>query len=293
VDSGLKGIFPAVVTPMTAQQDVDYETLSSFVDYLVGTGGVHGVIPLGSTGEYYALDAEERKRVVQTTLDAVAGRVPVLVGTNAGSTREVVRYSHQAQDQGAAGLLLAAPYYSLPTHEGLWEHFRVIDSEIDIPIMLYNYPGRTGVDMTPDLIVRLAELENVRYVKESTGDISRVSEIIRRCGDRITVFCGCDTAALESFVLGAAGWVGGVVNVLPKEHVELFDLAVTKGDLPAAREFYYRLLPVLSMMEHSGKYTQLVKAGCELMGHPVGPPRLPLAPAPADDVARLAEILPA
>jgi len=279
VGSRLKGIFPAVVTPMTAQQDVDYETLSSFVDYLVGTGGVHGVIPLGSTGEYYALDAEERKRVVQTTLDAVAGRVPV--------------YSHQAQEQGAAGLLLAAPYYSLPTHEGLWEHFRVIDSEIDIPIMLYNYPGRTGVDMTPDLIVRLAELENVRYVKESTGDISRVSEIIRRCGERITVFCGCDTAALESFVLGAAGWVGGVVNVLPKEHVQLFDLAVTKGDLPAARELYYRLLPVLAMMEHSGKYTQLVKAGCELMGHPVGPPRLPLAPAPADDVARLAEILPA
>ena len=291
--SELKGVFPAVVTPMTAEQDVDYQTLSSFVDYLIETGGVHGVIPLGSTGEYYALTAEERKLVVQATIEAVSGRVPVLVGTNAGSTREVVRYSQEAQEQGAVGLLLAAPYYSLPTHEGLWEHFRVIDSEIDIPIMLYNYPGRTGVDMTPDLIVRLAELENVRYVKESTGDISRVSEIIRRCGDRITVFCGCDTAALESFVLGAAGWVSGVINVLPEDHVRLFDLAVTDNDLPAARKLYYRLLPILSMMEHSGKYTQLVKAGCELAGHPVGPPRLPLVPAPADDVAGLAKILPA
>jgi len=282
-----------VVTPMTAEQDVDYETLASFVNYQVETGGVHGVIPLGSTGEYYALDPEERKRVVQTTLDAVSGRVPVLVGTNAGSTREVVRYSQQAQEQGAAGLLLAAPYYSLPTHDGLWEHFRVINSEIDIPIMLYNYPGRTGVDMTPDLIVRLAELEHVRYVKESTGDISRVGEIIRRCGERITVFCGCDTAALESFVMGAAGWVSGVINVLPKEHVRLFELAVTDGDLAAARQLYYRLLPVLAMMEHSGKYTQLVKAGCGLTGHPVGPPRLPLVPVPDDEVARLAAIMPA
>jgi 4-hydroxy-tetrahydrodipicolinate synthase len=120
-----------------------------------------------------------------------------------------------------------------------------------------------------------------------------VSEIIRRCGDRITVFCGCDTAALESFVLGAAGWVGGVINVLPKEHVELFELAVTNSDPLAARELYYRLLPILAMMEHSGKYTQLVKAGCELAGHPVGPPRLPLAPASKDDVAKLAEIMPA
>ena len=291
--SELKGIFPAVVTPMTAEQEVDYEALSGFVRYLIEVGGVHGVIPLGSTGEYYALNAEERKLVVQTTLDAVSGRVPVLAGTNAGSTREVVRYSQQAQEQGADGLLLAAPYYSLPTTEGLWEHFRVINSEIDVPIMLYNYPGRTGVDMTPDLIVRLAELDNVRYVKESTGDISRVSEIIRRCGDRITVFCGCDTAALESFVMGAAGWVGGVINVLPKDHVELFDLAVTNGDVPAARELYYRLLPILAMMEQSGKYTQLVKAGCELTGHPVGPPRLPLVPPSADEVARLAEILPA
>ena len=282
-----------MVTPMTAEQGVDYKTLSSFVDYLVETGGVHGVIPLGSTGEFYALDAEERRLVAQTTLDAVAGRVPVLVGTNAGSTRQAVRYSQQAQEQGAAGVMLAAPYYSLPTYEGLWEHFRVIDSEIDIPIMLYNYPGRTGVDMTPDFIVRLAELKNVRYVKESTGDISRVSEIIRRCGDRITVFCGCDTAALESFLLGAAGWVGGVVNVLPKEHVELYELAVAKSDPLAARELYYRLLPVLAMMEQSGKYTQLVKAGCELAGHPVGPPRLPLAPASGDDIARLAEIMPA
>ena len=285
-----EGVFAAMVTPMTAEQEVDYETLSSFVDYLIDAG-VHGIIPLGSTGEYYALTAQEREAVVRATLDAVAGRVPVLVGTNAGSTRQVIAYSQQAQSQGAAGLLLAAPYYSLPTPGELFEHFRAVDSAVDIPIMLYNYPGRTGVDMTPDLVERLAELENVRYVKESTGDATRVSEIIRRCGENITVFCGCDTLALESFLMGAAGWVGGVVNVLPAEHVELYDLAVRKKDLFAARELYYRLLPTLALMEGGGKYTQFVKAGCELMGHPVGPPRQPLLPPDAEEITTLERIV--
>lgn len=288
--SEFEGVFVAMVTPMTADQEVDYEVLPSFVDFLIDAG-VGGMIPLGSTGEYYALSALERKEVVQATRDAIAGRVPLLVGTNTGSTREVINYSQQAQSQGAAGLLLAAPYYSLPTDEELFEHFRAVDAAVDIPIMLYNYPGRTGVDMTPDLVERLAELENVRYVKESTGDATRVSEIIRRCGRKITVFCGCDTLALESFLMGAAGWVGGVVNVLPKEHVELFDLAVKKRDLFTARDRYYHLLPVLALMEGGGKYTQYVKAGCELMGHPVGPPRQPLLPPDAQEIAALERIL--
>ena len=291
METGFEGVFAAMVTPMTAGQEVDYETLRSFVNYLIEEGGVHGIIPLGSTGEYYALSDREREAVVDATLDAVAGRVPVLVGTNAGSTRQAVEYSRQAQAQGAAGLLLAAPYYSLPTPGELLDHFRTIDIAVDIPIMLYNYPGRTGVDMTPDLVGQLAELDNVRYIKESTGDITRVGEIIRRFGDKITVFCGCDTLALESLLMGAAGWVGGVVNVLPREHVELFDLAVRNKDLAAAREVYYALLPVLALMEGAGKYTQLVKAGCGLTGHPVGPPRQPLTPPSMEEIAGLAEML--
>jgi 4-hydroxy-tetrahydrodipicolinate synthase len=288
--STFKGVFPALVTPMTEDQELDCATLASLIDHLIEQG-VHGVIPLGSTGEYYALDDAERETVVKTTLEAVAGRVPVLVGTNGGSTRAVAAYSRQAQDMGADGVLLAAPYYSLPTADELFEHFRAVNDAIGIPIMLYNYPGRTGVDMTPDLIVRLADLDNVLYVKESTGDVTRVSEIIRRCGEKITVFCGCDTLALESFLLGAAGWVGGIVNVLPREHVQLYEVAVTQGDLAGARDLYYRLLPVLAMIEGGGKYTQFVKAGCGLVGRPAGPPRQPLMPPDADEMARLEEAL--
>jgi 4-hydroxy-tetrahydrodipicolinate synthase len=285
-----QGVFAALVTPMTAAEDIDRDTLAGLVDYLVSEG-VHGLIPLGSTGEYYALSAQEREDVLKTTLEAAAGRVPVVAGANAGSTREVVRYCRQAEQMGAAGVLLAAPYYSLPRPDELLEHFRVVNDAIGIPIMLYNYPGRTGVDMPPDLIERLAELGRVQYVKESSGDVTRISQIIRRCGDKIAVFCGCDTIALESFVLGVAGWVGGVANVLPRRHVELYQLAVVQKDFLAAREIYYKLLPVLAAMEGGGKYTQYVKACCALVGRPVGPPRRPLLPPTPEELSQLSQIL--
>jgi 4-hydroxy-tetrahydrodipicolinate synthase len=285
-----KGVFPALVTPMTDAGEVDYETLATFVEYMIESG-VHGIAPLGSTGEYYALNDQERQGVTAAVIEAADGRVPIVVGTNGGSTRQIIEYSQQAQSQGASGLLLAAPYYSLPTPGELVEHFRAIDAAVDIPIMLYNYPGRTGVDMTPDIIGQLADMDNVQYVKESTGDLTRVSEIIRRFGDKITVFCGCDTLALESFFMGAAGWVSGFFNMLPAESARLFELAVEIDDLPAARELYYSLLPVLGLLEGGGKYTQFVKAACELMGHPVGPPRQPLATPDAAETAQLAEVL--
>ena len=286
-----KGVFTALVTPMTADEEVDYAALAAFVEYQIGEGRVHGLIPLGSTGEYYALSPDERRAVLQTVLDAAKGRVPVVAGTNAGSTRDVIHYCRQAEELGAAGVLLAPPYYSLPTPDELFEHFRAVDGAIGIPIMLYNYPGRTGVDMRPDFIERLAALSNVRYVKESTGEIARISELLRRCGDRLDVFCGCDTVALESFLIGAIGWVGGVANVVPQAHVRLYELAAVKHDYAAARDLYFRLLPLLSLMEGGGKYTQFVKAGCGLAGHSVGPPRRPLGPATAEESAQLREAI--
>ncbi len=286
----IHGVLAAFVTPMTAQEEIDFKALAEHADYLIQQG-THGLIPLGSTGEYYALSAREREDVLRATLDAAAGRVPVLAGANAGSTRDVVEYSRQAERLGCAGVLLAPPYYSLPTPDELFEHFRAVNNAIGIPIMLYNYPARTGVDMSPEFIERLAKLANVRYVKESTGEIVRVSTLIRRCGDRLGVFCGTDTAALESFLLGAVGWVGGVVNALPKLHAQLYELAVQRRDFAAARTLYYKMLPALALIEGSHKYTQFVKAACGLTGHPVGPPRRPLRPATAAECARLREVL--
>lgn len=284
--TSFRGVFAALVTPMRANEEVDYPKLAQFADHLIRRG-VHGLVPLGSTGEYYALSADERERVIRATLDAAAGRVPVVAGTNAGSTRDVIAFSRQAEQLGCAGVMLAAPYYSLPRPEELFAHFKAVNNAIGVPIMLYNYPGRTGVDMAPEFIERLAGLKNLRYVKESTGEMPRITELLRRCGDRLGVFCGCDTIALESFLVGAIGWVGGVVNVLPASHAKLYQLTVERPDYVAARKLFFELLPTLELMEGGGKYTQWVKAACGLMGHDCGAPRRPLAAASQAERAQL------
>ncbi len=286
----LRGVFAALVTPIAADEEIDFPKLAEAADRLI-RHGVHGLVPLGSTGEYYALSAAERERVLRTTLEAAGGRVPIVAGTNAGSTREVIAYSTQAEQLGCAGIMLAAPYYSLPGPEELFAHFKAVNDAIGVPIVVYNYPGRTGVDMTPTLLERLAELRNVRYVKESTGEMPRITELLHRCGDRLGVFCGCDTIALESLMVGAIGWIGGVANVLPASHVELYELAVERSEYGAARKLFFEMLPVLELMEGGGKYTQWVKAACGLMGCDCGPPRRPLGPATAAELADLREAL--
>jgi len=190
--------------------------------------------------------------------------------------------------------MLAPPYYSLPQPDELYAHYKAVHDAMSLPIMLYNYPGRTGVDMSPAFIERLCELPRIRYVKESTGDIGRISTLLRRCGDRLGVFCGGDTVAFESLALGAVGWVGGVANVVPRSHVELYRLMIEKRDFAAARKLYFQMLPLLNLMEGGGKYTQWVKAACGLMGRPAGAPRAPLRAATAAELkelkAALAEI---
>jgi len=280
------GVYSALVTPLDNEGKLDCAKLQQFVDYLIGQG-VYGLIPLGSTGEYYALNEEERECVVRCTLEAAAGRVPVIAGTNAGGTREVIAFSQQAEQLGCAGVMLAAPYYSVPTDDELFLHFQAIDAAIGVPIMLYNYPARTGVDLGPALIERLASLANIQYVKESSGDMTRITQLLRRCGDRLGIFCGCDTLALESFVAGAIGWVGGVVNAMPADHIRLFEAAMLENDYLLARRRFYQMLPLLELMEDGGKYTQWVKAACRLQGHDVGDPRPPLAPATPAEIDAL------
>lgn len=286
----LHGVITALVTPLKANGELNLPKLGAFVDHQIRQG-IHGLVPLGSTGEFYALSAAERQQVLESTLAAAAGRVPVLAGANAGATRDVVAFARQAEQLGCAGVLLAAPYYSLPTPDELFAHFRAVNDAIGIPIMIYNYPGRTGVDMTPEFIVRLTELDNVRYVKESTGEMARMTTLMRLCGDRLGVFCGCDTIALESFMVGAIGWVTGVSNVLPASHARLYELGVVKKDYAAARKLFFEILPTLEMMEGGGKYTQWVKAACGLLGRDCGPPRQPLCAAGKDERAELRKVL--
>jgi 4-hydroxy-tetrahydrodipicolinate synthase len=285
--AGFRGIHAAMVTPMTADQEVDYDRLAQFTDYLIGKG-VHALTPLGSTGEFYALSPDERERVLRVVLETSAGRATIIPGTNATSTREVVAYSRLAEKLGADAVMLAAPYYSLPTPDELFDHFKAVNDAIGVPIMLYNYPGRTGVDMAPELIARLTEsLGNVRYVKESTGEMGRIATLIRLCGDRVGILCGCDTIALQSLVMGAIGWVGGGVNVIPGCHVKLYELAHEQKDYAAARVLYGKMLPLLELLENGGRYTSFIKAACGLMGKGVGIPRQPLGAATPEQKIQL------
>jgi 4-hydroxy-tetrahydrodipicolinate synthase len=289
MSSSFHGVFPAMLTPMTPSEEVDYAKLEALVEYLIGAG-VHGLIPLGSTGEFYALSRQERQDVLKTVIKTAAGRVPVVAGVNAAATREVIEYSREAEKSGAAGLLVAPPFYSLPQRRELLEHFRLVDQAVGISIMLYNFPGRTGVDMKPDFLQQLAELKNVRYVKESTGETARISEIVSRCGDRLQVFCGGDCVVLESFLLGAVGWVAGIANVCAAEHVRLFEFLQSQN-YGAARDAFYRLQPLISLIENSGAYTQFVKTGAGLAGRDAGPPRRPLLPLSQDELEPLRAVL--
>ena len=277
-----RGVYPAMVTPMNEREEIDFAKLETLVEYLIGAG-VHGLIPLGSTGEFYALTHTERLDVLRTVIKAAAGRVPVIAGVNAASTREVAFHAETAEKYGAAGVMVAPPYYSLPRPNELLEHFRAVDAAVGIPIMLYNFPARTGVDLRPDFVERLADLKNVRYIKDSTGETWRISEIIMRCGDRMKVFCGGDTVAFEGLMLGSAGWVAAIANVCAVEHIEFYRL-LESNDCAAARDYFYRLLPLFSLFEHSGKFTQFVKAGCGLAGRDAGPPRRPLLPPSAEEI---------
>jgi 4-hydroxy-tetrahydrodipicolinate synthase len=187
--------------------------------------------------------------------------------------------------------MLAAPYYSLPTSVELFEHFRKVDGAIGVPIMIYNYPGRTGVDMSPEFLARLADkCKHVKYVKESTGEMARIATLRRLCGTDVGVFCGCDTIALQAFLMGASGWLGGVVNVLPRGHVMVYKNMMA-GDFAAAGKEFEKMLPLLELMEGGGRYTAFVKAACGMMGQHVGLPRMPLGAVKATEATALKSAL--
>jgi 4-hydroxy-tetrahydrodipicolinate synthase len=287
----LQGIFAVLVTPFTKDDKIDEKILRKHIRYLIDKGGVHGIMPTGSTGECAALSDEERMLVADIAISEADGAVPVVVGTSAASTKAAIRFSQYAQNAGADGVLTLPGYYSHPDPREICEHYKSLSKNIDIPVMVYNNPSPSGVDMKPGLIAQLAEFDNISYIKESSGDMTRVAEIQRLCGEKLTVFCGCDALAMEMFLMGAAGWVAPPANLIPKQCVKLFELAYVRQDIKKAKEFYLRLLPLFSLFESSGKYVQLTKAGLGILGRPYGSPRKPLLPPDKELLNQFKKIL--
>ncbi|MGX1321499.1 4-hydroxy-tetrahydrodipicolinate synthase [Bradyrhizobium sp. USDA 377] len=279
-----RGTYTVMITPFTAAGEVDVAALRAFVDWQIAQG-IHGLIPLGSTGEFLSMDDDEKALVAEVVIRQAASRVPVLIGTGAEDTREVVRLSRRAEKLGADGVMIIPPFYSTPTDDELVHHYKTVADAIALPIMVYNNPATANVDLKPPLVARIAEIDNCLYIKESTLEVTRVRDIIRLCGDRMTVFGGI--LGFESFVEGAQGWVAVASNVVPAEMARIFSLVADEGKIREARELYLKYLPVIEFVGGQA-YVAGSKALLSHMGFAAGhprPPRLPL-PAAQDAAAR-------
>jgi 4-hydroxy-tetrahydrodipicolinate synthase len=280
----LRGTYTVLVTPFTPDGNaVDVPALRRLVDWQIEQG-IHGLIPLGSTGEFLSITREEREQVIETCVKTAAGRVPVLIGTGAEWTRDAVAYAREAERFGADGIMVIPPFYSTPTEDELFEHYRQIGEAVPLPVMIYNNPATANVDLTPPIVARLSRIDNVRYIKESTLEVTRVRDIIELCGDRMTVFAGI--LGYESFWLGAQGWVAVCSNLLPRESARLFELVADAKNQPAALALYNRILPIVRWVG-GHRYVAATKAGLAMMGLPIGVPRAPRLPLPQGETEAL------
>jgi len=286
----IEGTCCVMVTPFKNDEEVEVDGFKSNIDYYI-ENGVHGLVVGGSTGEFATLHPEELKKIIKVAVDKVNGRVPLLAGTAHCSTRYTVEMSQYAENAGVDGLLIVPPFYSLPSENAVYEHYSVVSKSVNIPIMMYNNPFTSKVDMKPDLIARLSELRNVTHVKESSGDMTRIWKIRTLTNDKLTVFCGTDNLALESFVMGAKGWICVAANILPRECADLYNLAVVKRDIEQARKLYNRILPLCNLLEDTGMFAGLSKAGLDLLGKTGGKPRRPTLPPDEKQVEELKSIL--
>jgi len=282
-----KGVFPAIITPFKEDLSLDGEGLQRNIEYLE-KGGIAGIVPCGTTGESATLTFEEHKRVVEIAVDSA--HVPVIAGTGSNNTKEALELTKHAADAGADAALLITPYYNKPSDRGMFEHFKIIAEKCNIPIVLYNVPKRTGIDMKPELVARLSRVKNIVGVKEASGSLSQVSQIIEQtAGSGFVVLSGDDDITLPMMALGASGVVSVVANVAPQKTVAMVD-AFARGDIEGARRLHYELAPLVRAMFLETNPIP-VKTACGLMGLAAGPLRLPLAPMAPEKVSALKAVL--
>ncbi len=284
-----EGIYTPIVTPYDGSGAPKLDVLAEAVDHVV-TSGVHGVISGGSTGENYAQTVEERLELARFTKDRLKGRVPLIVGTGAMRTPDSVALAEGAREMGADAILVASPPYAVPTERENALNVLAIDRAANLPIMLYNYPGRTGTFMGDEFLDRVGRSRNICAIKESSGDINRV-HVLARDYPHIQMLCGMDDQALEFFAWGASGWVCAGSNFLPEEHVALYEACAVQGDFTKGRRIMSAMMPLMRVLEQGGKFIQCVKYGVEMAGIDAGPPRPPLKALNKDDKRQMDQVV--
>jgi 4-hydroxy-tetrahydrodipicolinate synthase len=282
-----EGTYTALVTPF-AGDGIDYDALGALIESQVAAS-VDGVVPCGSTGESATLSHEEHERVIAFTIEKTAGRIQVIAGTGSNSTAESVRLTRFAKAQGASGSLLIAPYYNKPTQDGLYAHYRTIAESVDLPLLVYNIPGRSAVNIQPETIARLSEIENIVGVKEASGSLDQVSRTVQSCRRGFTVLSGDDSLTLPILAVGGAGVIAVVSNLVPSKLAALVT-AGRAGDFETARRAHYELLPLMQAMGLETNPIPIKKA-LSLAGKIKPDVRLPLTPMRAENEVRLKEVL--
>jgi 1-pyrroline-4-hydroxy-2-carboxylate deaminase len=282
------GVFPAVTTQFKADQSLDLEASARHLDTLIAAG-VHGLVMLGTLGENSALEPEEKRKVVRMAVETAAKRVPVVVGVAECSTAAACRVAADCEGLGADGLMvLPTMVYKTDARETV-AHFRAVARASDLPIMVYNNPVSYGVDITPEMFVELADEPTLVALKESSDDVRRITDLVNLCGNRYTLFCGVDDLILESMLLGATGWVAGLVNAFPRESVRLWTLA-RAGNWEEARALYRWFAPLLHLDTHV-KLVQYIKFAQAMAGLGTETLRAPRLPLEGEERARVAAIV--
>ena len=285
----ISGVLVALVTPFHPDGSIDEEGIAQHVNRMA-SAGIHGIVPLGTTGEFTTMTYQERCRVTELVLTAAAGRMVVLPHTGAQSTQETIALSQHAENAGAAGVMIVPPYYDPLRLNELHAHLRAVGEVINIPIVYYNVPGATGLQLNPAQLAALGDLPNVEYIKDTSGDFSSVSTMLLQYPNQITTFNGWDTLTFGALATGATGAVWGMANLLPEQAVKLYEALVINGDLTEGRRLWAALWPVCNILE-SHNYVAAIKAGLDEIGLSAGPLRAPLQPISAAARAELAATL--
>lgn len=283
----MKPIFGAITALVTPMQNgrVDEKSLIDLIEFQIASG-IHALLPCGTTGESATLSFEEHKGVIDLCVQTVAGRVPVIAGTGANNTLEAIELTESAKKSGADAVLSVTPYYNKPSQEGLYQHFAAIARAVDIPIVLYNVPGRTGVNMLPATVARLAEIPQVVAIKEASGNLPQISELLMCCPRDFIVLSGDDFTALPSVYLGAKGVISVVSNLEPGKMAKLMDAAL-KGNMPEANRLHFELFHLMGAM-FCYPSPAPAKKGLELMGRIASADlRLPMTTMDEPALARL------
>ena len=283
-----KGIIPAMVTPVTSDGKINAEALRKLTTYLIN-GGVHGLFPVGSQGEFYALTFEEKKRVIEVVVEEAQGRVPVYAGTGAVTTREAVALTKMAEEAGVSAVSVLTPYFIRPNEEELLEHYSAVAKATRLPVLLYNNPQRTGVNISAEFVARASKIENIVGIKDSSGDVTLTAEYIRRTGDKFSVLAGRDTLIFGTLCYGGKGAIAATANVAPRVVVEIYE-AFHAGDWKRSREAQFRLAP-LRLAFDLGTFPVVIKEALNLLGIDAGGGIPPVGGIAPKAKAELKEIL--